>query len=109
MKGHDRVMAVRAKGRVPRFGVDVQLGEHAPWFDWWEERFPESAHVWIEPSDRVHRLDMRFVVGLMVAVHACGSDEAERAIEVAHRCAECGSSRAVAMCGGQILWDSEAR
>lgn len=109
MRGHEALIAVRDSGRVPSRGVDVHIGRCAPWFDWWREQFPQLAHVWVEPDDRVRRLDMRFVIGLLALVQTPEEAEHGRAIEVARRCAESGARRAVAMSGGRILWDSGAQ
>lgn len=76
MFGHDRVIAVRQRGLKPQHLTlwDAPLPRFAI------ERFPEETAfptVLIEPKDALHRLDLRFLVGLVVVVNTESIDRAK--------------------------------
>ncbi len=87
MKGHETLIDMRRRGRIPAEGVHVDLSRFEPWFDTLAEQLPGHVTVWISPDDRIDRLDLRCFVGLHVLV--CATDETlDRAITVAKQIAE---------------------
>lgn len=71
MRGHEPLIALRRSGCTPPFGVSIETAE-AP--SAWPARWhamgyePSRAHVHIGPQERLHALDLRFVVGMDVYV-----------------------------------------
>lgn len=75
MNGHQPLIAMRLKGRVPEFGIEVETdAECSTWPAQWHgihEQFgviPPKAFVSIGPGDTLASLDLRFAVGLEVKV-----------------------------------------
>lgn len=88
MRGHEQVIALRNRGVVPEavginsttlptYGIDPQ---GFPWVD-------------IRPTENVHRLDLRFLVGIRADVWA---DNPERRAELAQACYAAGASEVYA-------------
>ena len=76
MFGHDRVIAVRQRGMKPPL---VTLCDYALPRSLMG-KFPEETafpDVLIEPKDALSRLDLRFLVGLVVLVHTESEERAK--------------------------------
>lgn len=109
MKGQDRLVQARLRGRAPGVGVYFETSSVEPFFDWPETQAPGFPIVWVEPGDDVSRLDLRFVVGLRVCIAA--SPERDWA-PLAEACRKAGAKE-VAVTGEvdgavSLLWHSEA-
>lgn len=108
MKGHQQLIDMRLRGRLP-LSLYIGVDEVWPrWFtsDWTTETCHGSgvhAHVLVEPEDLIDRLDLRFVVGMTVQV---SGDEDARVKAVGMRCLEEGASRVVTFVGEEVN-DSE--
>lgn len=108
MKGHDRLVQARLRGRAPGVGVYLETSSVEPFYDWPETQAPGFPIVWVEPGDDVSRLDLRFVVGLRVCI--AGSPDREW-LPIAEACVAAGA-KAVAVTGEvdgavSVLWHSE--
>jgi hypothetical protein len=93
MFGHDRVIAVRQRGMKPPL---VLLNDYALPRSLLG-KFPEEtafADVLIEPKDALHRLDLRFLVGLVVLVH---TEDESRAKALESLAMKAGASRVLTM------------
>lgn len=92
MRGHEPLIAMRLRGRRPPL-VRLEL-DPMPWRDWaeWTE-WTDTAMVEVSPSDVIGRLDLRFVVGMPVAV--TGSDDG-RVRAVYQAALKAGASRVLA-------------
>lgn len=92
MRGHEPLIAMRLRGRRPplvRFELDQM-----PWRDWADwPTWTDTAMVEVPPSDAIGRLDLRFVVGMPVAV--MGSDDG-RVRAVYEAALKAGASRVLA-------------
>ena len=79
MKGHEQVIALRRRGRMPPTVTLWADGSGTLARGW--DRYGCHAQVDIEPADKPERLDLRFVVGVpLVWVRG---DDAERVRRVA--------------------------
>lgn len=95
MRGYDRLVAMRLRGRVPcdgvLFAVDPKgtprLHELQPELD------GKVVRIDVAEDEPMARADLRGVVGLRVMV--VGDDERQVAA-VGERCAECGASAVIA-------------
>lgn len=77
MRGHQPIIAMRHKGVAPRLVMlDIDPDGLQNWRDW-PERTPHIATVQIDPQDRAHLADLRFVVGLTVVVSGSDADRVE--------------------------------
>jgi hypothetical protein len=93
MIGHEPLIAMRRKGRVPqrvyvetRACLDRRLARE------WPEVSPQSAFVLVDPEESVVRLDLRCLVGLPVEVDGLDS---QRVHEVFAACVKAGASRVI--------------
>lgn len=101
MRGHEPLIAMRLRGRRPpfvRFDLDPM-----PWRDWADwPTWTDTAMVEVSPSDAIGRLDLRFVVGMPVAV--MGSDDG-RVSALFYAARNAGASRVLAF-GEAVVADS---
>jgi hypothetical protein len=84
MRGHETLVAMRRARKRPALGVLIDVGP-LPVLDHTPAEFPGAVIVWIEPEDRIDRLDLRCLVGLKATVIG-GPDE--RALAAARHCAK---------------------
>lgn len=107
MKGHERIIAMRKTGRMPSVGVNVSQSSICPWFDWLETKVPGVMTVWIEPSDKPEKLDLRFLVGL----HVCVTADGDVSQDLVDACVKAKAARVVKTANEEgrlvVLWDSE--
>lgn len=99
MRGHEAVIEMRQQGRVPqaiRLHVGGDLSAYY-WRDW--PTYTTTAQVHIPDDDSLGRLDLRFVVGLLVWVDGADADRVE-AVEAAVKGA--GASRVLTAVYGPI-------
>lgn len=93
MRGHQQLVEMRRAGARPDIVfVETDPAMFAATEDWHVES-PSRAQVRIEPADSVHRLDLRFLVGLPVWVN--GTDSA-RVFAVAEACERHQAGRVIA-------------
>lgn len=100
MRGHEAVIAMRQRGRVPA-AIRLHVGGDLPaslWREWPD--FTSTAQVHIPDEDNVRRLDLRFVVGLLVWVDGWAGAERVEAVETAVKAA--GASRVLTVVFGPI-------
>lgn len=93
MRGHEDIVRIRRNGDAPSIvhidtdeGFD-RFGAGAHW-----PHSPDHPQVHVGPSEATHRLDLRFVVGLMVQVNGC---DPERVEAVTEACIEAKASRVI--------------
>lgn len=99
MRGHEPVIAMRRRRQAP-MAVRLHVGGDLPealWRDW--PTFTGTAQVHIPDSDNLERLDLRFVVGLLVWVDA--HDEA-RMLAVEDAVKRAGACRVLSALLGPI-------
>lgn len=88
MRGHRHLIAMRRKGKAP---VSVLIDTDGGWPRWaandWPFYSPAHAFIELDPTDALHRLDLRCVIGLQV--HVLGS----RTREVAELCRKAGAKQ----------------
>lgn len=99
MKGHEPIIAMRQRGRVPA-AVRLHLCADLPaslWRDW--PTFTTTAQVHIADADNLRRLDLRFVVGLLVWVDG---DDAARVVAVEAAVKAAGAARVLAAVFGPV-------
>lgn len=95
MRGHEGVIAMRQRGKKPALVYLDTMRDHSPMRAWqdWPDTSPAIPTVWVQPEDVPHRLDLRFLVGLVVVV--TGTDTMRvRALEMA--AIEAGAERVIA-------------
>ena len=73
MRGHEEIIALRRRGHRPAGFVDILTLPYPRRGDWATREFCRGR-VFVEPSDPIDRLDLRFVVDCDVMVD--GSDAA---------------------------------
>ena len=78
MRGHDQLIAMRMRGRVPRYGVCIATDpQDIGWPAAWQTlcmlwgAHPDTAELYIDPTEPIRRLDLRPLVGLSVQVRGC--------------------------------------
>jgi hypothetical protein len=76
MIGHQPLIAMRRAGFVPR-SVCINTRQAATARDW-HRWTPEQADIYLAPDEPLHRLDLRFVVGLNVDFIVDNDELAER-------------------------------
>lgn len=93
MRGHEPIIAMRRRGRRPGM-VWLSCDGYNPGFSAMARiGLPMLNHVELQPVDRPHRLDLRFITGVLVEVS--GSDE-RRVAAVARACADAGARQVIA-------------
>lgn len=95
MRGQDGIIAMRQRGKRPAIVYLDTERDHSTLKAWqdWPNVSPAIATVWVQPEDVPHRLDLRFLVGLVVLV--TGRDTMRvRAVELAAMYA--GAERVIA-------------
>ena len=104
MRGHEKIIAMRKRGKRPTvvfIDCDPDNSPLPAWRDW-NEVSPGLPSVQIDPDDVPHRLDLRFVIGMIAIVS--GSDPMRvRAVEFAAR--EHGAERVI---GSEVVPDDHA-
>lgn len=93
MRGHETIVAMRRRGRRPGMVWLDTDGYYSGLQALARMGFPAQGHVELQPSDAPHRLDLRFLVGLLVEVS--GSDE-RRVAAVARASVEAGARQVIA-------------
>lgn len=85
MLGHQPLIAMRRAGAMPDMVfVETSPELYASTEDWPEES-PSRAQVRVTPNDPVHRLDLRFLIGLKVWVTGTDADRVFAVAEACHR------------------------
>lgn len=93
MRGHQQLIAMRNAGAVPDVvWIDTDLPK-LPMPGDWHEITPRHAHLQLDASDRLARLDLRCVIGLTVSVS--GSD-VHRVRAVRDACIDAKAKRVIA-------------
>ena len=97
MKGHETLIAMRLKHRAP-LSVWITVTERdRTWRDWPLWTLTGNAHLWIEPNDAPHRLDLRCLTGLQCWVDG---DDADRVLAVHQACIDVKASRVLTAIAG---------
>jgi hypothetical protein len=96
MKGHEPLIAMRLRGRLP---ASVHLrADGGPCWEWTVPAHagaPIHADIVVDPEESIGRLDLRCFVGL--TIHLNGQDpERVKALSIA--CMEAGAARVIACC-----------
>lgn len=92
MLGHDHLIAMRLAGVKP-VQTFVDADDTGSRDDWCNRTISDTAHVWIEPTDNLARLDLRCFIGLHVLV---ASTNEARVMEVAGALMQAGAKRVIA-------------
>lgn len=95
MRGHEAIIAMRQRGKRPAIVYLDTERDHSTLKAWqdWPGVSPAIATVWVQPEDVPHRLDLRFLVVLVVLV--TGRDAMRvRSVEIA--AIEAGAERVIA-------------
>ena len=99
MRGHHQLIAMRLKGVVPTYGVEVETDHTcSDWPEQWAQLHVRhgihspKAYVHIDPHDRLERLDLRWVVGLEVRVEGTVATRVEAVMDALSRA---GATRAI--------------
>jgi hypothetical protein len=108
MRGHEPLIAMRLQGICPE---TVHVNVDMPLKPWVTRAWAEEAHrtgaihaeIAVEPSDAVHRLDLRCLVGLPVFVLG---DDPQRVGAVFTACVKAGAKRVISN-DNQSMRDSE--
>ncbi len=97
MRGHQPLIDMRRRGLKPLL-VDVDLEPNGcdDWPNWCR-----TPIVQIEPKDAIHRIDLRFLVGLNVVVTGLDSSRVRRAFDA---CRAAGAARVVAFAQAVDEW-----
>lgn len=104
MRGYQPLFDLRMAGLKPAF-LSIDVGTEPRWLcDHWH-KLGLSAHILIEPKDRLETLDLRAVVKLLV--HVSGHvDDAVRVRRVFDICVQAGADRVLGslhrLVGGQL-------
>lgn len=94
MRGHLPIVAMRRQHRRPGM-VSFNVGPTTDWLaDHWQETAGLPPHVLVEPTDAIDRLDLRFVVGLLVDVSG-HVDHRDRVLRIYEACVRAGASRVI--------------
>lgn len=87
MRGHEALQAMRRRGIRPVCAdISVGMDDLGTWRDW--QDWTQTAHIEIQPEDRIHRLDLRCVLGLCVSI---GGTDAARVAAVHDACVDAGA------------------
>lgn len=75
MRGHEAIIAMRNAGKRPAIVYLDTMRDTSTLKAWqdWPNVSPAIATVWIQPDDVPHRLDLRFLVGMVVVVTGADS------------------------------------
>jgi hypothetical protein len=95
MRGHEHIIEMRMNRQKPAVVFLDTMPDASPLKAWrdWPEHSPAIATVWIEPGDVPHRLDLRYLIGMVVVVS--GTDPMRvRAVEF--EAIEAGASTVIA-------------
>lgn len=90
MRGHEPFVKARQAGRKP---ADFVLVEFAPWP---RDREYRAGRIFVEASDAIDRLDLRFLVGCDVLVSGSDAPRVERLYTALQRHK---ARRVIANCG----------
>lgn len=87
MRGQEALIAMRRQGIRP-VAADISDGMDSLgcWRDW--QHWTGTAHIDVQPEDRINRLDLRCVIGLFVVI--AGRDSG-RVQKLHDRCVEAGA------------------
>lgn len=96
MRGHDKLIALRLKGRKPRI---VFVNDYPCDIDWFEN--PGSAVTVCTAGDDLQTIDLRFLVGLTVSVSSPTENRAKALFEACKRYA---AVVAAGCCTGRNGW-----
>lgn len=78
MKGHLPLIAMRRQGARPDVVfLDVDADRLEQWRNWPAD-CPSRATVQVDPTDSPARLDLRFLIGLLVVVSGSDADRVQR-------------------------------
>lgn len=101
MRGHEPLVAMRLRGRRPSLAwFDVGVMPHRDWADW--PTWTDSARIEVPPADVIRRLDLRFVVGMPVAITGMDDDRVRELFDAARKA---GAARVLAF-GDAFVADS---
>jgi hypothetical protein len=93
VRGHEPIIELRRRGQRPVM-IWIDCDGYNPGFAALARMgFPVDDHVELQATDQPHRMDWRFVTGLVVKVD--GSQE-RRVAAVARACAEAGARQVIA-------------
>jgi hypothetical protein len=95
MRGHDSILALRKRDQKPVGFVDVLLQPYPRRGDWATREFCRGR-VFVESSDAIDRLDLRFLVGCDVMVDGSEPERVRRLYAALERHK---ARRVIANCG----------
>jgi len=95
MRGHEPIIALRRRNQRPDGFIDVLLQAMPRRADWAQQEFCRGK-VFVEPSDAIERLDLRFFVGCDVMVDGEDPERVERLYTALERHK---ARRVIANCG----------
>jgi len=99
MRGHEALIAMRLKRRVPALvWISTDPDRLKAWRDW-QHVSPHRAEVQIDEADPLNRLDLRFVIGLTVQVQG---QRRERVEALRRACIEFGAQRVITSLSEQV-------
>lgn len=85
MRGHEQIIRMRVAGQKPAivfmcdFLTPKSLDWHNPGEKYGEKWLPDHATVEFEPTERIERLDLRFLNGLRVSL-SCSTENRAKAL-----------------------------
>jgi hypothetical protein len=95
MRGHEPIIALRQRDQKPSDFVEVLMQPFPRRQDWAQREFCRGR-VFVEPSDAIDRLDLRFLVGCDVMVDG---EDAERIQRLYAALQRHKARRVIANCG----------
>lgn len=95
MRGHEPFVAMRRRDRKPTEFVEVLMQPYPLRGDWASREF-RKGRVFVDPSDAVDRLDLRFLIGCDVMVDGEDADRLRRLYAALERHK---ARRVIANCG----------
>lgn len=96
MIGHEPLIAMRRQGLKPDRAVietDWGRGRERQCAAEWPANCPRSAWIFVEPTDSPRRIDLRFLVGMLVFVDGYDRD---RLMAVFDACQRANAARVIA-------------
>lgn len=93
MRGHQALIKMRKSGSVPDIVWIDTWADYMPMADDWMKMNNAHAHLQVDPDDRIERLDMRCVHGLVCKIDG---DEEKQVNAMRDACIRVGAKRVIA-------------